>query len=72
MPAATAPGANKAERSNAISTIRSKWRESLPLDPDAWREAARKLGVSVKPILDFLRALDEKKGQGSNGGAGAI
>lgn len=34
---------------------------NLPLDQEAWREAAEKLGVNVGPILDFLRALDERK-----------
>ena len=33
--------------------------ENLPLDQQAWREAAEKLGTKVRPILDFLRALDE-------------
>jgi hypothetical protein len=35
--------------------------QNLPLDQQAWREAAEELGTNVRPILDFLRALDKPK-----------
>jgi hypothetical protein len=64
------PGTPDAERSherqmataaNALYEAFLKGQD-LPLDQGAWREAAEKLGANVRPILDFLRALDQPKG----------
>ena len=33
----------------------------MPVAQDEWREAADELGRHVRPLLDFLRALDEPK-----------
>ena len=34
----------------------------MPVAQDEWREAADDLGAHVRPIIDFLRAQDERKG----------
>ena len=33
----------------------------MPVAQDEWRAAAEKLGEHVQPILDFLRAQEERK-----------
>jgi hypothetical protein len=35
--------------------------QNLPLDKQAWREAAEKLGTSMRPILDFPRRRSQRR-----------
>ena len=63
------PGTPDAERSHErqmATAANALWEaflhgQDLPLDREAWREAAEKLGANVRPLLDFLRALDAPK-----------
>ena len=34
----------------------------MPVDKDEWRTTADALGAHVRPILEFLRAQEERKG----------
>ena len=64
------PGTPDAERSHERqmpTAANALWEaflqgQNLPPDKDAWRAAAQKLGTNVKPLLDFLTALDAPKG----------
>jgi predicted component of type VI protein secretion system len=60
------PDAERSHERQMATAANALWEaflkgENLPLDQQAWREAAEKLGTKVRPILDFLRALDETK-----------
>ncbi|HVP99005.1 MAG TPA: hypothetical protein VMS87_07110, partial [Roseiarcus sp.] len=63
------PGTPDAERSHErqmATAANALWEaflqgQNLPLDKEAWRDAAEKLGTNVKPLIGFLRALDDER-----------
>jgi hypothetical protein len=60
------PDAGRSHERQMATAANALWEaflqgQNLPVDKDAWREAAEKLGTNVRPILDFLRALDAPK-----------
>jgi hypothetical protein len=60
------PDAGRSHERQMATAANALWEaflkgQNLPLDQQAWREAAEELGTNVRPILDFLRALDKPK-----------
>ncbi len=60
------PDAQNSWRRQMATAANALWEtflqgRDMPVDTDEWREAAEKLGANVRPLIDFLRALDAPK-----------
>ena len=61
------PDAKDSWRRQMATSANALWEtflqgRDLPVDKDEWRRAAESLGAHVRPIIDFLRAQEERKG----------